>query len=474
MALHFMAVLGTSLYEPVYYSLNNKFTDKECQFAQTAVINYYLEELKEDGKVTIYVTEKAKTTNLDKREYTASEEKRAQSWVTPLKSKVVEGAEKPGLLSEIQELCEDLDVNTVSIPDCNNEEEIWDMFQIIYQNIQQDDEIIFDITHGFRSIPMLAIAVVNYANIIRGCKFKAIHYGAFEASKKVEINGAKVKRTNIIDLTSFSDLMSWSNAADNFIRFGNSNQMQEVFIEKYNGIPNENKREWSGIKKLVNEADVLSNTLRTSRGADVKRKQSSIKAAYKEYNEAVKQIDTNETNYFNEIEPLYELLGTVSDRYKSLDKEKNYEVGLSVVEWCIDNGMIQQGYTALEETIITYLCDQYELDDMDYSDREEIVNKAVNIVKIYYQKRLDENQILKKDFLKEEYVDKGIVLDEVFDKILDVMQGISKELSGVFSTIKDCRNDINHFGMRKDPSPYKNLENKLRNSYETFKEILNG
>ena len=55
MSIHIISVLGTSLYEPVYYQ--GKKEPIETEFIQAAVINEYKEQLKDSGKVTIFVTD---------------------------------------------------------------------------------------------------------------------------------------------------------------------------------------------------------------------------------------------------------------------------------------------------------------------------------------------------------------------------------------------------------------------------------
>lgn len=51
------------------------------------------------------------------------------------------------------------------------------------------------------------------------------------------------------------------------------------------------------------------------------------------------------------------------------------------MEWSIQNGMIQQGFTALLETIKTFLCNQYGIAEHDFETRELVVANALNMVK---------------------------------------------------------------------------------------------
>ena len=56
--------------------------------------------------------------------------------------------------------------------------------------------------------------------------------------------------------------------------------------------------------------------------------------------------------------------------------------------------------------------------------------------------------------------------------INSIVEGISREIAGVFDKIKECRNDINHFGMREMPLQYTKLEDNLKESYDAFRDNM--
>ena len=73
------------------------------------------------------------------------------------------------------------DLRIQRIPFGKNEDEIWEIFDLMVENIEDRDEIYLDITHGFRSLPMMATAIVDYAEQIYDIKLIDIFYGAYEA-----------------------------------------------------------------------------------------------------------------------------------------------------------------------------------------------------------------------------------------------------------------------------------------------------
>jgi len=58
----------------------------------------------------------------------------------------------------------------VDIPDGKDEDELWKIFSIIVDEVQPGDEILFDITHGFRSLPFIAFLTVAYLKEVKGAK----------------------------------------------------------------------------------------------------------------------------------------------------------------------------------------------------------------------------------------------------------------------------------------------------------------
>ena len=110
-------------------------------------------------------------------------------------------------------------LQTESIPNGNSEIQLWNIFQICADAVDEDDEIILDITHAFRSLPLLIFIVAAYLQRVKKVKLKHIIYGAFEA------RNADTNQTPIFDLTPFVQLLDWINA---FAIFQNSGDAREI------------------------------------------------------------------------------------------------------------------------------------------------------------------------------------------------------------------------------------------------------
>jgi CRISPR-associated Csx2 family protein len=110
----------------------------------------------------------------------------------------------------------------IHIPNGKNEQELWQIFQAITDQIKADDEIWFDITSSFRSLPFVVFLVVAFLRQVQNVSVKRVLYGAYEKDATV---------TPILDLTEFVQMLDWMNAANRFTQQGDGDQLANL-IEK--------------------------------------------------------------------------------------------------------------------------------------------------------------------------------------------------------------------------------------------------
>lgn len=475
MTNHFISVLGTGLYEPVVYfdDIYND-NDKEWEFVQFAIIDKYKEQLLDDGRITIFVTNQSNKMNYLNRTYSEIEAERASKWKSREKDKVKAGAAKIGFAEqfrrEFPELADKL--NVVEIPSGENEDEIWEIFNELYSQIGEEEEILFDVTHAFRSIPIIMMSVMNYVKVMKSCVLGNISYGAFEAARIKE----NQKYVQMVNLTYLDEILDWSNAANEFMKYGNSSMIKSVYDVKFDSLPNEEKKNWRGVKKIVDAMSDLSNTILTCRGNHelAKEKTKSILGAY---NNLAKVSSNENLHKIKQIKPLFPLFEKTRDAFRVFDKEKGYQTGLAVVEWSIQNNMVQQGYTALEESLKTFMCDYYDLNQFDKFMREDVCSPCTYYLTANYEalrnKRKasadtsqfeDELRVKIISGVRANPMDRWInhgSIEETLDKVCEIIATFPFEFANQIQVIKDERNDINHFGMRKSVISSNDLFEKL-------------
>jgi len=71
-------------------------------------------------------------------------------------------------------------VQCLLIPYARDEAEQTAILASLADNLQPSEEIILDVTHGFRHLPMLALVAARYLALVRGIKVKEVYYGALD------------------------------------------------------------------------------------------------------------------------------------------------------------------------------------------------------------------------------------------------------------------------------------------------------
>ncbi|WP_273845470.1 TIGR02221 family CRISPR-associated protein [Rubrobacter calidifluminis] len=107
-----------------------------------------------------------------------------------------------------EELCSEAErqgwaYTPVDIPDGKSEAELWEIFEKFGEHLKEGDEVILDLTHGFRHLPALLLSAVQYHAARKRIKTLGVYYGAYEA--RDESNNVP-----IFDLTPLVDLPEWS------------------------------------------------------------------------------------------------------------------------------------------------------------------------------------------------------------------------------------------------------------------------
>lgn len=433
----FISVLGTGFYGECQYT-KGSFTSSTTRYVQQAMLEYFgASEWSDNDAAYILLTDKAKSTNWD-----IPTEKR-------LNARTKEEESYIGLKDCLQDYHM---VEAVDIPECHNEEELWQLFQIVFNKLQVGDELYFDITHGFRHLPMFILVLSNYAKFLKGIKVKAICYGNYEAR---DSQG----NAPIIDLLPLSALQDWTFAAANFIENGNVDRLSNMskaelktLSRPVNGVFNmKNKEIADTYNYFINALGTFINNMKFCRGVPIFKSEAFARVA--EYSALYKK---------DVIKPLQPVLDKIMATTSDFVAEESAINCLAAAKWCYDKGYYQPAITELQEGIVTFFCVRHGISVTD-KDKRQAVNQAFE-----KQRRINRGRAF-------EYESRGnLDLENVVDDILGDELMKNKELVSCFGMLSNIRNDFNHSGMRDEQATPKQLEKSIKQCIDKTTAILYG
>ncbi len=431
--LKFISLLGTNPYMPCNYYLGEQMV-KDCCYIQKALVEILLDQNIVIEKVSIFTTEEAHNKNWKKNAYSH---------------------ERLGLKDELEILANknNFIVENLIILQGHKEEELWEIFEIILNELDEEDEIILDITHSFRYLPMLTFIIINYARIVKKCSLKAVYYGAFEVlgdAQKAAKLPIEERNAPIFDLTPFIDLFDWTFAIDRYLATGDASMVEKLTFLETKKITKELNKKASTFKidpsvlfKDPNSLRALANSMRkfsdmvaTCRGPELTNTISSLK------NSINNVIENTAHERIKPLSPIMEMLKDRFDSFSFRDEDINM---IETAKWCYDNKMYQQGLTILEEGIINYICKKWGLNNLDLKNREQITG---------YAKTVAVNKL------------------DADCRTLGISPKRANELFMLLYNVGGLRNDINHAGWRKDPAEVSKFRKNLKEYIKRAESLM--
>ena len=341
----------------------------------------------------------------------------------------------------------------VDITDGVNETEIWEIFDKIVSNeegvIKDGDDLYFDLTHGFRYLPMLVLVLGNYTKFLNKTKKCSITYGNFE-----------MKGTDgcapIIDLLPLAALQDWTFAVADYIENGYANQLDSLSKESLRPIlsnqatdaDEETKNNAKQVKNLIGSIKNVSQERQTCRGISV------IKS------EKVAQLKKNiEESKHNVIKAFTPLIKKIEESLNPFDDKENVLNTIAAAEWCFDRHQYQSATTFLEEGVVSFFCQRHHIDYKDEALRG-LVTGAFTLKKnngSYRDWQIKEDQIF-------------LFLRLLNDPMLQDTELVNK----FYDFFHDVRNDYNHCGFRSKQAPLESnaVIKKIGQAIQSIKEKL--
>ncbi len=323
----YVSFLGTNDYLSCNYTHPDHAAVCDVRFVQEATIRWYCADWRHDDLICLFTTD----------------ESHGKNWLDN-----GHGNPAQGLGSRIASLPLQASIKKIRIPSGRTEDEIWDIFSTVFEQLREGDKLFLDITHAFRSLPLLAMVILNYAKATRNITVQSINYGAMEALGTLyEVKDLPLEKRNVpvFNLLPFDQLLDWTTAIDRFIGTGDPTKVSELTARNITPVlkKTEGKDQDAAALRGLHKALVsFSQTIATCRGKNIVHDAASLK----------KNIILAQNQ--EQIKPLKPLLEQLASSVQSFSGDEVRD-GIAACRWCLRHNLVQQGFTLLEETMITWI-----------------------------------------------------------------------------------------------------------------------
>ena len=300
----------------------------------------------------------------------------------------------------------------VDIPDGKSEAELWRIFEKISDAVCEGDQIAFDITHSFRSLPVIALLTIAYLKQVKGVKVQYVLYGAYEARND------KDQVAPVFDLTPFANLLDWLAAAKMFTATGDSSELGRL-IQDVQDAAHRNKRAHAenpplALKNYGAALEEVSDDLLLAR---VPNLPDSIRRL------AQRQSKAN-TEVGQWTQPLTLLLDKIATAYAPF-QDDSLSTQAALIRWYFKHNHIMQAMTLAREWVVSYHLHKEGRDWRSRKEREQM------------EKRLGE----------------------------------SLQQDSLWSKIAEVRNDLAHCGFGREERQVLSATSIRQNAEEVVKQI---
>lgn len=321
----YMSVLGTGVYNECIYKGRKSSTS--TRFVQEATLNDVgAIDWSEDDAVCILLTKNARELNWN-REIC---ERKGQSY---------EGLEF--VLNNMHLACK---INDIDIPDGKNSDEMWKVFNRVYDLLCDNDELYLDLTHAFRYLPMLLMILGNYAKFLKKAKIVYMSYGNYEA--RVQGQKESVSEAPIVDLLPMVEIQSWTDSASAFKEMGRV----EVLCRLMNDIISQTEDKKFKGHLTVLQKDLMDFQLQIETCCGKQICSGEVASEILAYIDRVLKNECFPVAARPMLDSIRDLVSPFASR--SIDNIR------SAIQWCKRFGLVQQGYTLCQEGLITVVCDR--------------------------------------------------------------------------------------------------------------------
>lgn len=245
------------------------------------------------------------------------------------------------------EVLDDPRICPIDIPTAGTPHDMWRVFEIITEAVKENEHVVFDITHAFRSLPFLVFLFAAYLKTAKRVTIDAVYYGAYELG-----NPAPVQ-----DLSEFVSMIDWITATERFVQTGSGEALADLLRDRVPPGPMmrtdlQQRELGKSLKYLAGVIEDTSASLAITHPLETMAQAANMERALNQAQAATSTL----------VKPFDVLAGQVRQAYapfalgdaKGLANARtNLTIQNDMIKWYIDKDQFVQAATLMREWLVS-------------------------------------------------------------------------------------------------------------------------
>lgn len=332
-------------------------------------------------------------------------------------------------------------VRPVRIPDGRTEKEIWEIFERVVGQVHRHDVVALDVTHAFRSLPMLLTAAAAFLRAAREVRIEHIFYAPSERGQA---------ESAVMDLILLLHWMDWMEAVRRFRETGDARWIGKTLQETHDKLRKSGEGEPVKLKTAGRGLENLAQALHLARPVESAEIAQGLQTTLSQAAKEINQWATPFSLLLDEVLEQTTRLG-----YQDADSlnSETLQKQLDFIHQLLQYGLTLQAVQAAREWLVNwaiwYKAGGGSLPKDDWqsekprSSAEDDLNSAC---------RPETSKAGVPEWLRE-------------PKLHEVLQQL-------WPGLRDLRNDLAHCGMRLNPLSAQELRKQTERYLSQLQELM--
>lgn len=209
----------------------------------------------------------------------------------------------------------------------------WQWFEALLGQVDRNDALTIDMTHGFRAVPIVVSSALGYLQRVKSATLEGVYYGADQA------DGV------IVDMAGFYVIQDWADGISRLLDSADARTLARLVEDSPRGTAFDALRDPALIEALKNLNDALTNI-------EVHRFEERASKALATLQERIGVATATGVER--------ELLGLIVDKFMALVGEASssgfydvpyLKVQVAAAKMLMEHGLLMQGFTVVREAI---------------------------------------------------------------------------------------------------------------------------